>query len=268
MKRDKANIAQLLNLRAEDPGNQYYGVIRLALALDWSINKTRRIRQLSGVATVPYKITRTRQSSPASEIAIQPNLLKSFRQFRNNDRPQDGQTYQTMAIESGAWVQDFTHVRCGAVWYYLAVVLKLSSRQVLGWSLGASHDISLTLSALNNALTNNNAPPILHSDQGSEYLSYQHQDLCTSKSIALSCSDAHSPWQNGFMESFFGKFKPEMGSPKFYNQPETLFEVISQKINYYNTKRIHTALGMSPLAYALQLKQKESIDSVLQIKGA
>ncbi len=242
-------------LQARHSTNPYYGVRRLALILGWSHNKTRRIRNLSGVKAVVYRSSKTRMTGSVSQIAPPTNALKLFRQFRVQGRPQSGHSYVAMT-NSGAWVQDFTHVRCGRQWYYLAVVVELSTRRVVGWSLGASHDTGLVLQALRQALKHNPAPPILHSDQGSEYLSYAHRDLCESYEIILSCSDAHSPWQNGFMESFFGKFKPELGDPSDYASPEILFETVAKKIHYYNNYRIHTALSMSPVDYAKTLKPK------------
>jgi hypothetical protein len=71
------------------------------------------------------------------------------------------------------------------------------------------------------------------------------------------------------MESFFGKFKPELGNPARYNTPETLFEVVAKNIYRYNNTRIHTKLKMSPAAYTAGLKkQEESRDRVLQEVGA
>ncbi len=75
------------------------------------------------------------------------------------------------------------------------------------------------------------------------------------------------------MESFFGKFKPELGYPGGYATPETLFERVAQTMHYYNYTRIHTALKTSPAAYAARLGQKESAtlrprDRVLQKEGA
>jgi putative transposase len=256
-------------LRAAHTADPFYGVRRLCLQLGWSQNKTRRIRRLAEVSVLPYRSTRTRQTSPVAEITAPTNALKAYVRFLNPDRPQDGQTYKAMAQASKAWVQDFTHIRCGRQWYYLAVVIELASRRVVGWSVGAAHDTSLTLSALRLALQKHTPPPILHSDQGSEYLSYAHRDICEEKGIVLSCSTKSSPWQNGYMESFFGKFKPELGNPARYNTPETLYEMVAKNIYHYNHTRIHTKLKMSPAAYAARLKeQKESRDKVLQKMGA
>lgn len=271
--RDEIAIEQL---RAANAANPFYGVRRLRIVLGWSTNKTRRIRRLAAVAALVYRSSHTRQMSPASEIAAPPNALKPYVRFLNPNRPQAGQTYNSMT-NSGAWVQDFTHVRCGRQWYYLAAVIELASRQVVGWSVGAAHDTSLTLGALKCALGRHTPPPILHSDQGSEYLSYAHRDICEAYEITLSCSTKSSPWQNGFMESFFGKFKPELGNPAQYATPETLFERVAKNMHYYNNERIHGSLNMSPAAYAARLrenakvedeKDKISADRVLREEGA
>ena len=267
------DVALCEQLKAAHTANPFYGVRRLAIDLGWSQNKARRIRRLAGVNATLYRKANTRQSSPQAEIAVPDNALKSYVRYLNPDRPQDGQTYREMT-HSGAWVQDFTHIRCGSRWYYLAVVVELASRQVVGWSVGAAHDTGLTLAALRQALRSNVPPPILHSDQGSEYLSYVHRDICEAYEITLSCSARSSPWQNGYMESFFGKFKPELGDPRGYATPENLFEKVAYSVHYYNHERIHTALDMSPAAHAAQLKQSTldlsvgARDKMLQIEGA
>ena len=106
-----------------------------------------------------------------------------------------------------AWVQDFTYLWFEKRWHYLAVVLDLKTRQVVGWRLGTHHTSELAHEALLDALSKHPSPAILHSDQGSEYLSYKHQELCAKMEIALSASNKASPWQNGFMERWFGGFK-------------------------------------------------------------
>lgn len=242
-------MSQLLEAHEQHP---LYGVRRLALHLHWSENKARRIRTLAGIRIArPSKKKRYGKSSPA-EILAAPNALKRFAAFRDELRPQAGQTYAGM-VESGGWVQDFTYLWFQGCWHYLAVVLDLKTRQVLGWKLGLRHTSQLTHAALLEALSKYTPPTILHSDQGSEYLSYQHQLTCDRYEITLSCSTAASPWQNGFMERFFGSFKAELGSLKPYQDIGELHEAIALTMFYYNNKRIHSALGMSPAAYAATL---------------
>jgi transposase InsO family protein len=265
--KDEADVTLLCEVHTEHP---FYGVARLAIHLGWSEVKTRRIRNIAGITIVrPDK--KHRSSSAPAEIAAAPNALKRFAVFRDEAKPQAGQSYQNMT-NAGAWVQDFTHLRFGGEEHYLAVVLDLKTRQVVGWRLGTRHSSELTLAAMLDALSKYEAPAILHSDQGSEYLSYKHQELCQRMEITLSCSKRASPWQNGFMERWFGNFKLELGNPGKHKDLAQLHEAIALAIFYYNTKRIHSALRMSPAAYAARLKERlnhhdgqlKSLDRVLQ----
>jgi transposase InsO family protein len=227
-------------------------VRRLSLHLGWSHHKARRIRTLAGVQIARPSKKKRYGSSPAAEILAAPNALKRFAHYRNEHRPQDGLSYAGM-VDSGGWVQDFTYLWFQRSWHYLAVVLDLKTRQIVGWKLGLRHSSELTLAALQDALAKYPAPTILHSDQGSEYLSYKHQLVCDQFEITLSCSTRASPWQNGFMERFFGSFKPELGKLTSYQDLGQLYEAIALTVHYYNNDRIHLALRMSPAAYAASL---------------
>jgi putative transposase len=265
---DARDKRTLLDVHEEHP---FYGVRRLALHLGWSQAKARRIRTIAGVVVVrPNKRKRYGSSVPA-EIAAAPNALKRFAVFRDETKPQAGFSYTAMT-NSGGWVQDFTHLRFGGEEHYLAVVLDLKTRRVMGWRLGTRHSSELTHAALLDALSKHPAPTILHSDQGTEYLSHKHQELCIKMEITLSCSSRASPWQNGFMERFFGSFKHELGNINKYRDLAELHEAIALAIFYYNTKRIHTALKMSPAAYAAGLMRQTShgisSERVLQEMGA
>jgi transposase InsO family protein len=165
-----------------------YGVRRLSLHLGWSEKKARRIRTLAGVTIArPSKRKRYGSSTPA-EILAAPNALKRFAHYRNEHRPQDGMSYAGM-VDSGGWVQDFTYLWFQRSWHYLAVVLDLRTRQVVGWRLGTRHSSELTLAALQDALSKYPTSTILHSDQGSEYLSYGHQLVCDQFELLLVAAD-------------------------------------------------------------------------------
>jgi transposase InsO family protein len=229
-----------------------YGYRRLSIALGWNEERTRRLMRKAGIVVVSRKKA-WQHSTSKPEIPAPDNALKNFADY----------------TASGAWVQDFTYLYFQGVWLYLAVVLDLRTRQVVGWQLGTRHSSELTFAALLNALSKHPAPVILHSDQGSEYLSNKHRLLCDRLEITLSCSDKSSPWQNGFMESFFGRFKDDLGTLNQFADLPQLHEGVALAIHYYNTKRIHTSLKMSPAAYAAWLKQQELVsDNVLQKVGA
>jgi transposase InsO family protein len=258
-------VAALLSAHKE---HEFYGVTRLAITLGWSEAKTRRIRTLAGVTIQTRTKQRKTGKSVAPEITAPENALKPYAQPRDESRPQDGMSYSSMT-SSGAWVQDFTYLWYDRTWHYLATVLDLKTRQIVGWQFGMSHSSTLTYSALLDALSKHDPPSIVHSDQGSEYLSYKHKELCDKMEITLSCSTKASPWQNGFMERWYGNFKLELGLLTKYHDIAKLHEAIALQIHYYNTKRIHTALKMSPAAYAARLKQSsflsaKRIDKVLQ----
>lgn len=243
--------------------------------MQWSEKKARRIRNLAGI-TAAKRSKKQRGAKISPEITAPGNALKLYADFKNKDRPQDGQIYTRMA-ESGAWVQDFTYIWFMGCWVYLATVLDLKTRRIVGWSMGLRHNRELVHRAILDALSKYPSPAILHSDQGSEYLSYLLRDLCLKMEITLSCSDKASPWQNGFKERFYGTLKDELGPVKRFKSLEELHEGIALTIYYYNHKRIHTALKMSPAAYASTLipntknnigSLTKSRDKVLQKTGA
>jgi transposase InsO family protein len=193
--------------------------------------------------------------------------LHRYAVLKNLERPQDGMDYRGM-VGAEAWVQDFTYLWFEQSFCYLAVVLSLETRQVVGWRLGTNHSSELTYAALLDALSKHAAPAILHSDQGSEYLSSRHQLLCQNLEIQLSASNKASPWQNGYMERWFGGLKQELPPLSQLKGLAQLLEAIAMHIHYYNTERIHLALGMSPAAYAASLTQPRGSDKVLQKKVA
>jgi transposase InsO family protein len=163
--------------------------------------------------------------------------------------------YAPMTQEANAWVQDFTYLRIRPGIFYLALVMDLSTREVLGWKLGTNHSSVLTHTALIQALRGNPPPSILHSDRGSEYLSERHATTCIRFGIQLSASKPGSPWQNGYMERCIKSIKEELGSLSNYNDIAELYVGVAHAIDYYNNDRIHTALKMPPRSYAQTLRQ-------------
>lgn len=242
-------IAQLKAAHEED---KYYGVVSLALKLDWSKKKTRRVRNLAGVVAAK-RTKRHGSASGKAEILAPANALMPYVDFKDPDRPQDGQSYTRMA-EADAWVQDFTYVWFRGVWVYIATVIDLKTRRVVGWSIDLRHDKALVHRAILDALSKYPPPSILHSDQGSEYLSYLLRELCAKMEITLSCSDRSSPWQNGFQERFYGTLKNYIYPVSQYKDLAELYEGIALAIYHYNYRRIHTVLKMSPAAYAATIQ--------------
>jgi len=239
----------------------FYGVPRLAIHLRWSEGKARRIRTKAGIVIPTTSTKHKYPRSIAAEISAPQNILHGYASFKDSNRPQDGMNYAGM-VDAEAWAQDFTFIKHDHAFCYLAVVMSLKTREIVGWRLGTSHSSELTHSALLDALSKHNSPAILHSDQGSEYLSHRHQLLCERMEIQLSVSNKASPWQNGFMERWFGNLKKEFGKVSKYKDISELHEALAIYIHYYNTKRIHTALKAAPAAYAATLAKLAKRDKV------
>jgi putative transposase len=266
--RDSRAVRELRSVHEEHPR---YGVRRFAAELGWSQTKARRIRTLAGVTIARRSRKYSRKRMPP-EITAPENALRHYVVFRDETHPQAGMDYHGM-VNASAWVQDFTYLFVDRQYHYLAVVLDLKTRRVLGWKLGLRHTSNLTYTALLDALSRHRVPAILHSDQGSEYLSYKHQELCKRLEVTLSASNKASPWQNGFMERFFGTLKDELPTLSTFKNTEQLHEALAMYIHYYNHRRRHSSLNnMSPAAYAASLMPATSPrperDRVLQKSGA
>ena len=116
-----------------------------------------------------------------------------------------------------------------------------------------------------DALSKRKKPKILHSDQGSEYKSEDFTNILKSNKIKQSMNKKGSPWQNGMQESFYGKFKLELGHPKCYETLGELVEAIAHQIYYYNNKRIHTAIKCPPAVF-YQKCQMNDLKKPLQVR--
>jgi transposase InsO family protein len=264
---DKDNQAKR-ELKAAHHQHPLYGVRRLAVYLGWGEGRTRRIRTLASVDAQRPR-TKYRSYKGKAEVLAPSNHLHSYALFKDEARPQDGMNYSPMAQEANAWVQDFTYLRIRSGMFYLALVMDLTTREILSWKLGTNHTSQLTHTALIQALRNNPSPSILHSDRGSEYLSERHASTCTRFGIQHSASKPGSPWQNGYMERCIKTVKEELGPLAKFQTIDSLYIGIANAIAYYNNERIHTALRMSPRTYAKTLrKTKKRLNRVFAKMGA
>ena len=147
------------------------------------------------------------------------------------------------------WVSDFTYLRYKEQFVYLATVMDLYTREIVGWHLSERHTTSFVLKALLDGVRTRHltTPKFIHSDQGVEYTSMDYVRVVYSLGITISMSKKASPWENGYQESFFNNFKTDLGLEidRFASLGE-LVEAIHQTINAYNINRIHTTLKMSP----------------------
>ena len=144
------------------------------------------------------------------------------------------------------WAADFTYVWTAQGWLYVAVVIDLYSRKIVGWSMSASMTSTLVIDALMMAVWRRGKPTQLlhHSDQGSQYTSEDFQKLLADQGIECSMSRRGDCWDNAAMESFFASLKTERIRKKIYSTRDEaradLFDYIER---FYNPRRRHSTLG-------------------------
>jgi putative transposase len=144
------------------------------------------------------------------------------------------------------WVADFTYVWTAEGWLYVAAVLDLYSRKVIGWSMNAQMTAQLVIDALMMAIWRRGKPIELlhHSDQGSQYTSEDFQRLLADQGILCSMSRKGDCWDNAAMESFFSTMKTERTARRTYvTRDEVRADVFDYIERFYNPRRRHSTLG-------------------------
>lgn len=151
------------------------------------------------------------------------------------------------------WVADFTYVDTAEGWLYVAVVLDLFSRRVVGWSMSAEMTAQFVMDALTMALWRRGRPKALlhHSDQGSQYAAEDFQRLLAHHGIACSMSRKGDCWDNAAMESFFSSLKTERVDRKQYTtRDDARADVFDYIERFYNPRRRHSVLDyLSPVQF-------------------
>jgi putative transposase len=149
----------------------------------------------------------------------------------------------TLKSPDQVWVGDITYIRLGTRFIYLAVILDAFTRAVRGWSLSRTLAQSMTLEALNMALTSGHCPFIFHSDQGSQYAAWLHTERLLENNIRISMSDKARPQQNGIVERFMRTLKEEHVD---YTEYENFDDACRQVKHWlevtYMTERLHQSL--------------------------
>jgi putative transposase len=198
----------------------------------------RRMRQMDLHAITKRKYKHTTDS--AHNKAIAPNLLNQV---------------FTMSKPDKAWVGDITYIRVDQKWLYLAVIVDLYSRKVIGWAMDKRMKSVLVCNALRMALRNRGYPKgvIVHSDRGSQYCSKDYQRLITNHQLKCSMSGKGNCYDNAVCESFFHTLKTELVYQRKYENREQARQSIFWYIEaYYNRVRRHSSIGyMSPINYEI-----------------
>lgn len=218
------------------PCKHSYGSRRIALDLKINRKRVKRVMNLFGIK--PYRRRVTKRKKTKNIKVIYPNLLLTT-------SPQH---------ENHIWVSDFTRLKFEKKIIYVCTVEDLLTRKIVGSSVYTTHAVQLTLSALMNALQSNPRSVIFHSDNGSEYDADVFIKALETVGIQISRSAPGCPWENGYQESFYDKFKVDLGDPnRFKNVGELVYEIYHQ-IYIYNHTRIHGILKMSPVQFAEKIR--------------
>lgn len=195
-----------------------------------SRKRVARLMADAGIIGEPLKPFKKTTDSDHDE-PIAPNLLN--RQFEVSEPNQ-------------VWVGDITYIRTWEGWVYLAVVIDLFSRKVVGWSAGDHTRSELVEEALLRALATRQpaAGLISHSDRGSQYASGRYQDLLTEHGLVCSMSRKGNCWDNAVAESFFGRMKVELIHRQRWPSRHSAIRAIRSYIHhFYNPTRRHSANG-------------------------
>lgn len=156
------------------------------------------------------------------------------------------------------WVADFTYLWTAEGWLYVATVLDLYSRRVVGWSMQSQMTAQLVTDALMMAVWRRRRPGSVmhHSDRGSQYTSDHFQRLLGELGIRCSMSRSGNCWDNSVMESFFKSLKTERTDSKVYRtRAEAKADVFDYIERFYNSKRRHSTIGyISPIQFEQQME--------------
>jgi len=225
-----------------DEGEGVYGSPRIYDRLDkqgvvCSENRVARLMRLRGLRAQQEKTFKvTTRRNRAHPVA--PNLLdRNFEANRLNE----------------IWLADITYIDTAEGWLYLAAVLDLFSRRIVGWAMSDRMTGALTMRALRMALAQREVEPglIHHSDQGSQYTDKRYQQLLKDWGIQPSMNGVGTWYDNAPMESFFATLKTERVHHRAYQAREDArADIFSYIEGFYNRRRIHSSLGyVSPLQY-------------------
>ncbi len=211
-----------------------YGRPRMVTALknlgyECGKHRVRRLMVEEGLVGLQKKKFKPYTTDSNHGFRIAPNLLGD---------------YGSVTRPNEVWVADITYIKVTEGWVYLAAVLDLYSRKIVGWSMSSKIDASLALMAIKRALKTRGAPDMHHSDRGSQYASDAYQKELKKHGVTVSMSRTGNPYDNATMESFFGTLKIEEVQGRVYKDAQQARDAIFSYIEaFYNTTRIHTSIG-------------------------
>ena len=218
--------------------------------LGWVVNHKRveRLMRVHGIVGIPAKPT-VRTTIPAEATPPLPDLVE--RRF-------------AVGAPDWAWCSDITYIPTADGWLYLAVVVDIGSRRVLGYSMAAHMKASLVTDALDMAIgirAGDCDGIIFHSDRGSQYLSAQMRDALADAGMLQSVGRTGVCWDNAVAEAWIGTLKRELVSRVRFDTRTDARRAIFGWINRYNHQRLHSSLGyQTPTQWEDQYRQTDTTD--------
>ena len=243
-RRQRGLIARIRGIHRRSRGT--YGSPRVTASLRQEglcVNHKRvaRIMRQEGLRGVPKKRFRgsTTRTDPSQRVAPE-------RVGRNFD----------VSEPNTVWVEDITYLRLGGGWAYLAVLIDLYSRKVVGWAVEDHMRTELVEAAFNQAVALRRPAPglIHHTDRGAQYASDRYLELLDKAGVVQSMSRKANCWDNAVAESFFGTLEQELIQGRSFTSLRLARAEIGNYIHrFYNPKRLHSTLGFrTPLAVETQ----------------
>ena len=210
----------------------------IAEGVPCGLHRIERLMRLQGLRARPRRRRLPLDLGERQAGAVAPNTLN--------------RTFEADA-PNRKWIADFTYIWTAEGWLYVAAVIDLFSRRVVGWAMNATMTAQLVADALIMAVWRRGKPDALlhHSDRGSQYTSEPFQKLLADHGIACSMSRCGNCWDNAAMESFFSSLKTERTARKTYRtRDEARADVFDYIERFYNPKRRHSTIGyVSPMEF-------------------
>jgi putative transposase len=239
----RANEALLVQIQAEyETSRATYGSPRIQVALQrqgvrCSRKRIARLMQLHQIRARARKKRRPVTTQREAGAMPAPNLLNQ--EF-------------SASVPNQKWVSDITYIETAEGWLYLAVVLDLFSRRIVGWAMADHMEASLVEAAWNMALAQRHPQTGLlhHSDQGRQYTSTTYQSALAASHCQVSMSRVGNCYDNAAMESFFATRKTECATQPFATRTQARSAIFEYIEAWYNRQRLHSSLGyLSPTEF-------------------
>src|SRR6266849_4837721 len=243
-KKDWALKGRIESVLREHPS---YGSRRLAQALRLNRKGVQRVMRVFGIK--PYRRRGRKWRKKRAIAAHYANLLLNI----------------IPAHPHHVWAADFTELWHRGKWVYVATVIDLFTRRIIGMAVSLRKGAPLTVQALWSALLNHPHPEIFHSDNGKEYEAHAFASVLEDVGSRISRSHPGCPWENGYQESFYDKFKVDFGDPDRFETLGELVAEIYRTMWEYNHERIHSALKMPPVVFAENLLALKNGEKLLRI---